>query len=231
MNKLQALLSMSALAALIGCAGNPAPASKTDATTTAMDTFRAEMAKSIAQAKTMLTSMNAVVTSANQDPRAAFTKFSQEIAALEAQATRTRSSREAMQGQGRSYFENWEKQLTEINNPEVKKLAAERKEELSGLYGKIQEHTNSLADNAKAFVTDVKDLEKALALDLSAAGITRNKPLIAQFTKTGDKLIVQAEGAMKVVDQVASVLRVKIAQPPPPEVKEPAKEAAGDTKK
>lgn len=215
MNHLYRTLTLSVLA-ILGACKSSAPASEADATTSAMATYRAEMAKSISVAKSMITAMNAVVTEADKDPRPAFGSFTQEISSLEAQAARTRASRDAMRAQGQSYFQNWEAQLAQITNPEIKKRVEARKAELSTKYGKIREYTDTLAENAQTFMANVKDLHKALSVDLSPAGIKGSAGLIKQFSTEGNKVIQQAEGAMKVVDEVAAVLQVKVAPPPPP---------------
>src|SRR5262245_53135534 len=75
-------------------------------------------------------SLSAIAATANTDPRKAFQQYSKNVAHLESTAAKVRKRAQAMREEGAAYFKQWETQLSQVNNAEIRNLAAQRKAKL-----------------------------------------------------------------------------------------------------
>ena len=128
-----------------------------------------------------LKSIDQIELTANTDPRKAFEKFSKDLAALDAAAAKAAQRGQEMKASGDAYFMNWEEQLAQVKNPEIKKLAEERKAKLWDAFNNIKNVAEPLKAQFDPWLSDVKDLQKYLSNDLTIAGVDAAK---SQFAKT-----------------------------------------------
>jgi len=128
-----------------------------------------------------LESMDQIEITADTDPRKAFERFSDKLAALEAAAARAEKRSQDMMAQGEAYFAQWEQQLAQLRNPQIKQLAEERKTKLWESFNSIKKVQEPLKAQFDPWLSDVKDLQKYLSNDLTIAGVDAAK---SQFVKT-----------------------------------------------
>ncbi len=128
-----------------------------------------------------LKSMDQVEVTANTDPRQSFERFSRSVTALDAAAARAETRGEAMKAEGDTYFKHWEEQLAQVKNPEIKKLAEERREKLWAAFEAIKKVAEPLRAQFNPWLSDLKDLQTYLSNDLTIAGVDAARE---QFTKT-----------------------------------------------
>ena len=130
--------------------------------------------------------LDQTVEDADKDPRKAFSDFSKSVDQV-AKAREKADKRAAdVKAAGAAYFEQWEKQLADMNNPEIRQLSEERKKKLNeifGNFGPLLEQTNADFD---AFYSDLKDLRSFLSQDLTIAGMDAAKGIIKNTRESGD---------------------------------------------
>jgi hypothetical protein len=71
--------------------------------------------------------------------------------------------------------------LTQVNNPEIRKLAETRKAKLQGAFDEIRKYSEPLKTQFGPWMSNLKDLHTYLGNDLTIAGVDAAKSL---FTKT-----------------------------------------------
>jgi hypothetical protein len=147
--------------------------------------FRDEILNVKKEADATRVALDRVVASATTDPRKAFKDFDKAVPRLDAAAAKTKKRAEAMRVKGQEYFQQWEKELAAVNNPEIRKLAQERKATLEATFGKIKTFMEPARDQFNAWLTDLKDLQKYLNNDLTVNGIDAAKNLIAKSQTEG----------------------------------------------
>src|SRR5258705_13580950 len=96
--------------------------------------YRAEVINVKKAVDDTLRSINLIEATANKNPRHAFDEFSRNLARLESAASKASKRGEAIRARGEAYFVNWEQQLAQVKNPEIKKLAEERKSKLRAAF-------------------------------------------------------------------------------------------------
>ena len=196
------LLALAAIAAVAGCATSGYQ--QADKTGEGIADFRNAIVTGKKAVDDAVQSLGQVAASANTDPRKAFEQYSKNVVNLESAANKARSRSEAVKAQGKAYFEQWQKQLADVKNPDIRALAEERKAKLQETFDKIKQLAEPLKAQFDPWMSDLKDLQKYLANDLTIAGVDAAKPL---FTKT------QAEGfeVQKSLDALVSELNTVAA--------------------
>jgi hypothetical protein len=173
-----------ATALLNGC-GTTSGYQRADKTGQGIAEFRAEVTKGKLAVDQTMTALGQVALNADTNPRKAFGEFSKSVDNLESVAVSARKRGADMQAQGQAYFAAWEKQMAEVQNPEIKNLAIQQRAKLQATFDNIKKYTEPLKAQFDPWLSDLKDLRTYLSNDLTVAGVDAAKPL---FTKT------QAEG-------------------------------------
>jgi hypothetical protein len=178
------LVAAAAALAFGGC-GTTAGYKQADKTGAGIAEFRDEIVKGKAAVDATMTSLGEIATTANTDPRKAFEKYSKDVTKLESAAAAARKRALEMQEQGQAYFKKWEAELAQVNNPEIRALAEQRKAKLQGTFDSIRKYSEPLKTQFAPWMSDLKDLQKYLSNDLTIAGVEMAKPLFTKSTEGG----------------------------------------------
>ena len=93
--------------------------------------FRDEIVNVKKAVDATLASLDKIVMEATVDPRGAFKQFDKNVPKVESAGKKAKKRAEDMKALGEGYFKQWEKELASVNNPEIRKLAEERKAEVT----------------------------------------------------------------------------------------------------
>ena len=147
--------------------------------------FRDEIVEVKRSVDATVASLDKIVAQATTDPRKAFKEFDKNVPGVESGAVKAKKRAEEMKARGKEYFEKWEKELANVNDPDIRKLAAERKTKLEATFSNIKTTMEPARDQFNAWNSQLKDLQKYLGQDLTIGGIDAAKELIAQSKKGG----------------------------------------------
>jgi hypothetical protein len=152
----------------------------------------AEFSEEILNGKTSIDAtmkaLGDVAATANSDPRKAFEQFSKEVPRLESAAAAIRKRALKMKEQGNEYFDKWEADLANVKNPEIRKLALDRKAKLEQAFASIRKYAEPLRQQFDPWMSDLKDLQKYLSNDLTIAGVDAAKTLFTRATSQGHEV-------------------------------------------
>jgi hypothetical protein len=132
-----------------------------------------------------MAALDKIVADATVDPRKAFKEFDKSVPDIDSSAAKAKKRADDMKARGKQYFDKWEKDLAGVNDPEVRKLAEERKAQLQATFGNIKTTMEPARDQFQAWLAPLKDLQKFLSQDLTIGGIDAAKELIAKSKKDG----------------------------------------------
>jgi len=189
-----AVLTVALLGLFAGCASKSGY-QQADKTGAGIDQFRNDIVDTKKAVDTTLSELGNITTEATVDPRKPYLRFAKSSARLESAVKKAQERAAAIREQGSAYFLQWEKDLVEVNNPEIRSLSHERKAELKEAFNRIGKAMQVANGDFKPFVSDVKDLEKYLGADLTVAGITAANDLIKK-TKTEGATVQQSLDAV-----------------------------------
>ena len=100
-----------------------------------------------------------------------------------------------------------------VNDPEIRKLAGERKTKLQATFGNIRTSLEPVRDSFTSWLANLKDLQKYLSQDLTIGGIDAAKELIAKARKDG-------AAVQQGIDVVIAELNTVVATITPAKVKQ-----------
>jgi hypothetical protein len=166
--------------------------------------FRDEVVDVKKEVDSTLASLDSIVAQATIDPRKAFKEFDKGVPKIDSAANKAKKRANDMREKGKDYFDKWEKEMAGVNDPEVRKLAEERKVKLQATFGTIKSAMEPVRDQFNTWLTDLKDLQKYLSNDLTIGGIDAAKELIAKNKSEG--LLVQAS-----LDKVIAEMNTVVA--------------------
>ena len=109
-----------------------------DKTGVSISEFRDEIVDVKNQVDATLASLDKVVAQATIDPRKAFKEFEKNVPRIDSAAARAKKRGTEMKEKGKEYFDKWEKELAAVNDPDIRKLAEERKSKLQAAFAKIK---------------------------------------------------------------------------------------------
>ncbi len=174
--------------------------------------FRDEIIDVKKQVDATLASLDKIIAQATVDPRKPFNEFSKNVPRIDSAAGKAKKRATDMKETGQEYFTKWEKELAAVNDPDIRKLAEERKTKLQATFGKIRSSMEPARDQFNAWLADLKDLQKYLNNDLTIGGVDAAKELIAKNKSQG--LAVQQS-----LDKVIAELNTVVATITPAKAK------------
>jgi hypothetical protein len=197
--------TVAATVLLTGC-GTTSGYKQADKTGEGIAAFRDEIVKGKAAIDATMKSLGDVAATANTNPRKAFEQHSKDVANLESTAAKIRKRAQDMKDQGQTYFKQWEQQLTAVQNPEIRKLAEQRKAKLQDTFEAIRKYSEPLKAQFDPWLSDLKDLQRYLSNDLTIAGVDAAKSLFAKATNEGLEVQKTMDGLIAELNTIAATI-------------------------
>lgn len=198
-------IALASPALFTGC-GSTAGYKQADKTGAGIADFREELTKAKLAVDDTVKSLGQVAVTANTDPRPAFQQFSKSLANLESTAATAKKRAQEMKEQGQAYFANWEKQLAQVKNPEIKNLAAQQKAKLQATFDSIKQVATPLKAQFDPWLSDLQDLKKYLSNDLTISGVDAAKSLFAKTQTEGFEVQKSMDALVAELNTVAATL-------------------------
>ncbi len=130
------------------------------------------------QLKATLTALNALTKQKEGDLRPAYNTYCAEVTKTEAAATWTRTRIQWMAGDGRKYFQDWQNTVNGITNESLRKSAQKRLDTVQKSYDKVATSLQLAGEKFKPFLSDLADIQKALATDVTSGGVKSIKSTV-----------------------------------------------------
>ena len=147
-----------------------------------------------------------VAATANTNPRKAFEQYSDSLANLESVAEKAKKRGAEMKAQGQAYFAQWEKQMAQVKNPEIRNLAVQQKAKLQATFDSIKQYTEPLKAQFDPWLSDLKDLRTYLSNDLTTSGVDAAKGLFAKTQSEGMEVQKSTNALVAELNTIAATL-------------------------
>jgi len=138
--------------------------------------------------------------------RPQFEKFKAELVKMEDQAKIARDRAKSMQEKGAAAFQEWEKEVNAINNPDIRKEAEKRYQKRKKSYDKIHAAMQEAKDELVPFLSDLNDIRKLLDSELTEGTVAATKSTIRSADWHGEDVRDSLSDAEKELDRVAADL-------------------------
>lgn len=160
-----------------------------------------------------MASLDKIVADASVDPRKAFKEFDKSVPKIDSAAATAKKRADDMRERGKDYFDKWEKDLAGVSDPDIRKLAEERKVKLQTTFANIKTKLEPARDQFQGWLANLKDLQKYLGQDLTISGIDAAKELIAKSRKEGVEVQSTLDTVIAELNSVvAAITPAKVAK-------------------
>ena len=136
-----------------------------------MKETRVEAGRTRDQLVATLAVLTALTKQEKGDLRPAYQAFSAELPKTQAAAEWTRVRGAWMESDGLQYFAGWQKTIDGISNVSLRKQAQKRLDATKKSYTKTTASLKAAGEKFKPFLTNLTDIQKALANDVTANGV------------------------------------------------------------
>jgi uncharacterized phage infection (PIP) family protein YhgE len=207
-----------AIAALAGCASEPeSPAAKTGAKITeAADKINEGSGKIDAT----MAALNDLVNNPSGDLAPKFTKFNASVDDLAAAALNVSNRVAEMRVSGNDYFKDWDQQLAQIKNEDIKNRSAERKNQVQKEFTDIKTAYTQVSMAYRPYMADLRDIQSALRTDLTVGGVSAVKGAADKANTDGTQLKSSVDALSSEFKDLGVAMGTMV--PPPPSTNAPA---------
>jgi len=153
-----------------------------------------------------MAALDKIVAQAAVDPRKAFKEFDKSVPDIDSAAAKAKKRADDMREKGQKYFETWQKDLAGVNDADIRKLAEERKAKLQTAFDNIKTKMEPARDQFKAWLANLKDLQKYLSQDLTISGIDAAKELILKSKQEGAAVQQSLDGVIGELNSVVAAI-------------------------
>lgn len=186
---------------------------KADQTGKGIAEFRNELVNLKKSVEASLASLSQTTETAVTDPRKAYQTFAKSIDNVEEARARVGKRAAEVKAAGDAYFKQWELELANITNPEIRKLAEERKAKLNEIFGKLRPMLEKARSDFDPFLSDLKDLRSFLGQDLTIGGVDAAKDIIKKTREHGVELEKSLDGLIGEMNSIsAQITPAKVPQ-------------------
>ena len=165
-----------------------------------------ETMRTTEQLKATLGALNELTAQKKGDLRPAYNAFCAEIPKTEAASSNTRTRVQWMAGDGQKYFQDWQKTIHSISNESMRKNAQKRMDTVKKSYDKVEASLVQAAEKFRPFLTDLTDIQKFLAADVTAGGVKAIKSTVSSANWNLQYVDKAAKAALKEMDKMQKAL-------------------------
>lgn len=166
----------------------------------------AEATRTDAQLKGTLEAINALTKQSKGDLRPAYDTYCSEVAKTESAAKLTQTRVQWMAGDGRKYFQDWQKTVSGIANESLRKKAQKRLDAVKASYDKVETSLQLASEKFKPFLSDLSDIQKALATDVTAGGVKAIKSTVKSANWNHQYVDKAIKSALKEMEKMQKAL-------------------------
>jgi outer membrane murein-binding lipoprotein Lpp len=133
-------------------------------------------------------SLNDIVQKPAADLRPQYKSFTENLTAVESTAKSVADTRRAMGEKDKEFFAKWDEQLAQIKNEDIKARSQSRKDEVKKNLLAIKRSYTEAEMAFKPFMSDLKDVQKYLSVDLTPGGVASIKDTVGRVTQSAPPL-------------------------------------------
>lgn len=131
-----------------------------------------------------------------------FRNFTASLVDLRTAHQRVQVRMEEMRSGARDYITGWEVEVYGVEDPELRKQAENRRNQVRGNYGRINESLKTARGSYATFETTANGVQTALANDLTKAGVAAVSATATKTTDAGTAHKQQVDAAVAELDRV-----------------------------
>jgi chromosome segregation ATPase len=195
-----ALLIVSALVA--GC-GSSSSGGRTASSKQAIESLRGtrqELAKAKTEVQQTNGSLDKLASGGNLEQ--SYQQYTRQVAEMKASGERAKARGQDMRNRTRQYVAAWQKEMDQISSPELRAGASERRAKVQANFDQITASARATGDAYRPYLQNLQEIQKALANDLTPAGVDAARTAIDKAKAQGETVQQKLDALIAELDQV-----------------------------
>ncbi|NVN92206.1 MAG: hypothetical protein HXX11_16610 [Desulfuromonadales bacterium] len=188
---------LGALTCLSGCATTGMD--RATKTTNLMQTVEGDYRETSGQIDITRASLEDLIKPTQTEVKKANDVYTDNVVKMEKLGKRLDTHTDNMRTKGNDYFMGWESSYT---NPDIRELSERRRIEMREIYAKIPEASIGVKGALKSYLTDIREIQKYLANDLTPLGIAAINPIAQRALTDGENVKEAIKPVLSAIDQV-----------------------------
>ncbi|MHC5179501.1 MAG: DUF2959 family protein [Planctomycetota bacterium] len=188
---------------MFGCSSG---VKRSDKAVSSAESLKRECVSLQGQIDKTIQSLDGVVAAKNADLKTAYKKYVSELKRLKSQTNKVASRAQRLKRSSQSYLDAWEKRMQEVQNPELRQQAAERRAQASARFEDTRDEFDRIKSDYELFAKDLKEIKAALDNDLNTAGVTSIEEVIQQAKKNSEPLKKDIDTIIAALDKITAAL-------------------------
>ena len=198
-----------------------------DAAARSLQSAAAEVQAQQRALDTTMAALNDLVNKPSADLKPQFRWYSISLDRLIDTADRTEGTAKVMRKRNAQYFEEWDKQLAEMNYEYVRRSSEARRSEVNGHLETINQRYDESTEVVRPLIAYLIDIRKALSTDLTPGGLAAVKSVAANADENAGKVkVVLAKLVDDLTTSGAKMSTIALQQTEPPPTVPPADQGA-----
>lgn len=165
-----------------------------------------ETSRTDAQLKATLAAINALTAQRKGDLRPAYDTYCSEVSKTGEAASWTKRRAQWMASDGRKYFQDWQNTVNGIGNEPLRKKSQKRLDAVKANYDKVETLLQRASERFKPFLSDLTDIQKALATDVTAGGVKAIKSTVKSANWNHQYVDRAIKSALKEMEKMKKAL-------------------------
>ncbi len=141
------------------------------------------------------------------DRKRAFDLFSENSSKIEKMEKDFTKHAEQMESSGKTYFNTWDKNNQQYDNPDIQQRSDERREELGETYDKIARNNEGVKEAFQTYVSDVTEIERFLSNDLTDDGMNAISRTSNRVVNNGSQLRRELQNLQGAIEDAREKMR------------------------
>src|SRR5205823_4474957 len=164
--------------------------------------FRANLIAGKDQIDKTVASLSELAEPSQSDLNAAYSRYGQNIDAMDRHAQQIKSEADAMRKTREAYFAKWDARIAQTDNPTIRAEAESRRAKLRDAQEKIAADSQQVKDAYQPFMSDLRDTRKFLSSDLSKDTVAVLSPQVAKAKADGETVKKRIDAVVADLDAI-----------------------------
>jgi hypothetical protein len=119
---------------------------------------------------------------------------------------------EELKANREEYLQEWQKKLEAVNNPDVRAHMEERKAQVAKVFESVQPSAQAVREAFPAYMSDLKDIQQMLSVDLSQSGVAAAAPIATKAVGNGTTVINNLDTLLSNLTQIRDQVSTKVVK-------------------
>lgn len=172
-----------------------------------METVDNDISSIIVQLDAIEASLDELTKPGQADLKKAFDLFSDNASKIKEMEEDFANHADQMEASGEAYFEEWDKDIEQYDNPEIQERSEERRAALAETYDKIAQNNVGVKEAFQTYVSDINEIEEFLSNDLTSEGIDSITSIADEVLYNGSRLKSELQNLQSAIEEARIEMR------------------------